>query len=466
MRCRWLLLSLLLPGCDKSPPTQPPSAVSSSAKAIQQDPCAKAKPEGPIAWIHDDYDAALSCARSKGLPLVIDLWAPWCHTCLSMKNTVLRDASFAADAQKFVFAALDTDRERNAPALAKFPIAAWPTYYVAATDERLLARFVGAANAAQFQAFLSTGLQAALRELPTGHGAFLLAAERALVHKDLKAADLQLSMAVSQAPVEWPRLPDALVSWIATKHKLGDFAGCLDIVDGFSDKLGKTASTSDFWSYAMTCADGLLSSKPDPVQISRVKKLRNEAVTRWRELLRDPQASLSIDDRSDALVNLRETLIALKQPAAAKTVAEEQRVLLDDAASQAPTPMAAMTYNAHRAEVYAYLGRPLDLVPALQKSAQDLPDQYDPAARLGWLLLKAGKLQDAATWTDKALTLVRGPRTARLLGQRAEIARELGDKVGEKQYRQRAVQVLESLPPSQVTPELIAQAKTALAALE
>jgi thiol-disulfide isomerase/thioredoxin len=466
MRCRWLLFSLLLPGCDKSTPTQPPSAVSSSAKAIQQDPCAKAKPEGPIAWIHDDYDAALSCAKSKGLPLVIDLWAPWCHTCLSMKNTVLSDASFAADAQKFVFAALDTDREANAPALGKFPIAAWPTYYVVASDETVLARFVGAANAAQFRAFLGTGLQAAVGELPAGHSAFLLAAERALVAKDLKTADLQLSMAVSQAPIDWARLPDTLVSWIATKRKLGDFAGCLDLADNFSDKLGKTASTSDFWSYAMTCADGLLESKPDPVQISRVKKLRNQAVARWRGLLRYPQASLSVDDRSDALVNLRETLLTLNQTAAAKAVAEEQRALLDDAATKAPAPTAAMTYNAHRAEVYVYLGRPLDLVPALQKSARDLPNEYDPPARLGWIYLKAGKLQEAEQWTDKALTLVKGPRTARLLAQRAEIAKALGDQVGEKQCRERAVQVLEALPASQVSAELIAQAKAALAALE
>jgi tetratricopeptide (TPR) repeat protein len=197
-----------------------------------------------------------------------------------------------------------------------------------------------------------------------------------------------------------------------------------------------------------------------------VKKLRNQAVARWRGLLRDPQASLSVDDRSDALVNLRETLLTLNQTAAAKAVAEEQRALLDDAATKAPAPTAAMTYNAHRAEVYVYLGRPLDLVPALQKSARDLPNEYDPPARLGWIYLKAGKLQEAEQWTDKALTLVKGPRTARLLAQRAEIAKALGDQVGEKQFRERAVQVLEALPASQVSAELIAQAKAALAALE
>src|SRR5689334_21029263 len=46
--------------------------------------CAKAVTKGPLAWIEDDYPAALACARAKKVPLVLDLWAPWCHTCLSM----------------------------------------------------------------------------------------------------------------------------------------------------------------------------------------------------------------------------------------------------------------------------------------------------------------------------------------------------------------------------------------------
>src|SRR5438094_7197587 len=73
-----------------------------------QSPCDKATPEGPLAWIADDYPSALACARARHIPLVIDLWAPWCHTCLSMQSTVFQDASFAKDRERFVFLALDT----------------------------------------------------------------------------------------------------------------------------------------------------------------------------------------------------------------------------------------------------------------------------------------------------------------------------------------------------------------------
>lgn len=467
----WLLLPIMLAACDttaKNRAAPHNTGVKSSAATTtpSADPCSKAHTEGAIAWIHDDFAAALACANAKKLPLVIDWWAPWCHTCLSMKSTVLADASFAVENAKFVFAALNTDRESNAPALAKFPVAAWPTYYVVSRDESVLARFVGAASVPQFNAFLDTGARAAAGDLPAGHQAFLLAAERALAAKDFKTAALQLEMAIADAPRDWPRLPDALVSLIATKRKQRDIAGCLDIAQRYFDQLGNTASASDFLSYATTCAEERLEEASDPATVVSVQRLREQAVAQWRRLVSDSTAALSVDDRSDLLVNLRETLLALNQTAQAKMAAEQQRVLLDEAAAKAATAMAAMTYNAHRAEVYVYLGRALDLVPALQKSAQELPNEYDPAARLGWLLLKAGKLQDAAFWTDKALTLVRGPRTARLLSQRAEIAKALGDKASEKQLRQRAVQVLEALPESQTSAELIAQAKQALAGLD
>jgi tetratricopeptide (TPR) repeat protein len=125
-----------------------------------------------------------------------------------------------------------------------------------------------------------------------------------------------------------------------------------------------------------------------------------------------------------------------------------------------------MTYNWQRCEVYVYLGKPLDLVPALEKSASDLRREYDPRARLGWIYLKAGKLPEAAKWTDEALKLVYGPRKARVLGQRIEIAQKQGDKAAEKRFAQDTVRLWESLPPGQANPDALARAQEALAALD
>ena len=452
---RLLLVAIALVACKQED-------AKSSAKPAA-DACALAKPKegaGPLAWFKDDYAGALACAKQRGVPLVIDFWAPWCHTCLSMKTTVFTDPSFAAAANRFVFVALDTDREVNAAAVEKFPLSAWPTFYVIGHDESVLARFIGAASVAQFHAFLDAGARA-MQGGARGADQHLLAAERAIAAKDLATADTELTAALAAAPADWPRRPDALVSLIGTRSKRKDHAGCLALAEQSMDQTGNAASASDFLYHAMTCARARAKDEPE-----RVKQLRERAVARWQQLVADKGAPLSVDDRSDAMMNLREALIALERTDEVKQVAEAQRALLDDAAAKAASPLAAMTFNWPRAEVYVFLGRPLELVPALEKSAADLPREYDPPARLGWIYLKAGELDDAAMWTDKSLALVYGPRKLRILAQRAEIAAKQNDKATERAMREQIVKLHESLPAAQTSPEALAKAKQELAALD
>lgn len=454
-----LPLLVIVAGCKKD-------SAETSDKGSTKDPakvsaaCAKAKVEGPMAWIEDDYASALACAKEKNLPLVLDLWAPWCHTCLSMKATVFVDPSFSADATKFVFASLDTDREASAPIVAKFPLSAWPTFYVIAPDETVLARWVGSASTEQFHAFLDAGAKA--RAGVDGAGKHLLEAERALAQKKYEEAEKALTLALAAAPADWVRRPDVLVSLISTIARQKDDARCVEVAIENMDKTGSSASAADFASTALSCAQN------PKLDATRVGVLRALAIKRLEGLLAQADAPLSVDDKSDAMVILRETYEAIGKKDEAKALAEKQRTMIDDAAAKASAqgPLAAMTYNWQRAEVYVYLGRPLDIVPALEKSAADLPDEYDPRARLGWVYLKAKKLPEAAKWTDEALKLVYGPRKGRVIAQRAEIAHEAGDAEGEKKYRADAVALWESLPPGQQSPDALAKAKDALAKLD
>ena len=384
------------------------------------------------------------------------------------------DASFKSDVDRFVFAALDTDKEVNAEAVGKYPPSAWPTFYVIRQDattagpDAVLARFVGAASLAQFHAFLEAGLKAQ-QGGAAGADAHLLGAERAIAVKDLATAEQELTAALAQAPAAWPRRPDALTSLISTVRHRKNLPGCLDVAERYLDETGSAAAATDFVVSAISCADELAADKSAlqrAQNAARIKKLRERAAARLGKLIADARAPLSIDDRSDAMATLREILDALDRHADAVATAEKQRALLDDAAARAPTAMAAMTYNWQRCDVYAYLGKPLDLVPALEKSARDLPAEYDPRARLGWIYLKADKLPEAAKWTDEALRMVYGPRKARMLAQRAEIAAKQHDRATEKRMREETVRLWESMPAGQANPEALARAKETLAALD
>ncbi len=452
-----VLAALLLVGCkDKDTPATTGSA------APKTDPCQGAKQEGPLAWFVDDLPAASACAISRDVPLVVDLWAPWCHTCISMQSTVFRDKAMEPMAKRFVFVSIDTDRESNAAAVAKLPLSAWPTFYVLAPeDASVLARFAGGASVAQFTAFLEHG--AAARTAVAGAAKHLLAAERALTAKDLATAQTELEAALAAAPPTWVRTPDALVSLITTRKKRGDFAGCFALAQDKLDATGNSASATDFTGYGLACAETLAK---DPTKAEDIAAYRERAVKRLEGLLADASAPLSQDDRSDAMSYLREALTQLGKKDDAAAVAERQKALLEEAIAKAPDPVAASTYNYQLADVCVALGRPLDAVSQIEKSATALPTEYDPAARLGWVYLEAGKLDEAARWTDKALALVYGPRKARVLAQRANIEKKRGDVAAEKKYRAQIVALWESLPAEQKSADALAKAKADLAALD
>jgi thioredoxin-like negative regulator of GroEL len=467
LRCLLIAIALL-PACDKAKSGPP------EKQAPEQLACAPTSHQtGAIGWYEDDLKAAITCATERKLPVVIDLWAPWCHTCISMQTHVFPDPSLGALADRFVWLAADTDREANAVVAAAYPQQVWPTFVVISPDGDVQGRFPGSASVEQFREFLLEAEKNFLagEELPAGDPrADVVAAERLVVEAGqyprgpdrtsrLNQAEERYRKALAAAPAGWPRRPDVLVATLDTISRGRDPDACVAFAMEQMEATGRAASATDFLVTAQGCAENL----QDP---EKVRSFRDKALARLTALVDDPTAPMTADDRSDALLNVRGLLIDLDRKEEAHAVAERQRQLLDEAAAKAPDPFAAMTYNWPRAEVYVYLGRPLDLVPAIEKSAADLPNEYDPPYRLAYLYKEAGQLDKAVAPARRAADLAYGPRKGRALNQLAEIHRARKDEPAELAARREHVEVLKALPKEQQRPDDLEKAEIALAALE
>src|SRR5688572_5278351 len=116
-----------------------------------------------IPWIENDWQGALAAAKKSKKPLFVDLGAPWCHTCLAVRQGVMTDPSLGPYIERFVWLDVDTDRPENAPVLEALPIDIWPTFYVVsptADGVKVQARHIEAPSVAQLRELLEQGEQA------------------------------------------------------------------------------------------------------------------------------------------------------------------------------------------------------------------------------------------------------------------------------------------------------------------
>ena len=99
---------------------------------------------------------------------------------------------------------------------------------------------------------------------------------------------------------------------------------------------------------------------------------------------------------------------------------------------------------------------------ALQQSEKELPNDYNPPARLALVYREMGRLDDALAAVDRALTKVYGPRKLRVLETKASIFAKKGDAAAQKQTLTAAVAHAKALPVGQRNEKTIARLEGAL----
>ncbi|WPB78202.1 thioredoxin family protein [Archangium violaceum] len=411
----------------------------------------------PLPFIEDDYPRALAEAKSRGLPLFVDTWAPWCHTCRSMRAYVFTDEALARHSGRFVWLEVNTDLPGNAQFQEKYPVEFWPTFFIIdPREEKALVRFAGSATVPQLEKLFEDG-ERAYRGGAQGPEA-LLARGDALYGegKAAEAADV-FAQALAEAPADWSRRGRALESTLTAQYGASRYEACARTALSELPKLPHSASWANAAVLGLSCALQLPEGTAD------AQSLRDSLEAKAREAL-SPDIVMPADDRSGVYDVLVQARMTAKDEVGGKALAEKWLTFLEGEAAKAPTPEQRTVFDSHRIGAALLLGDPMRVVPAIEQSEKDLPDDYNPPARLANLYRRLGRLDDALAASTRALSKVQGGRRLRVLSERADIYVARGEKDAAVRTLEEAIAYAKTLSGAQASPRMVESLEKKLAA--
>jgi tetratricopeptide (TPR) repeat protein len=403
-----VLLAVALAGCrgSRAGDSPDPAAIARAA-ADAAPPSLQVGPDRAILpFIEDDYGRALSEARARGVPLFIDAWASWCHTCLSMRAYVFPDPGLRALSGRFVWLALDTERAENAAAVTRLGVKVLPTLFIVdPATERPRVAHEGSLTAVE------------LARLLDGDDADPGATPEATARRVARLAEAKrLAECVAAGADEAPRMP----------------AG---------------TPLADVLRSAIGCATDLPADAPGRARLPELVALGERVVS-------DAAQPILADDRSDLYDYLVDALGRLSRDDEAKRLARAWAGELEEQAARAATPAARGVFDAHRVLAYEALGDPARAIPMLEQSERDFPGDYNPPARLGKVLLDLKRYDEAVAALERALARAYGPRKLRLWSVEADALLAKGDKPAARGALRSALDFAASVPLTGAYPSL------------
>jgi len=385
-----------------------------------------------------------------------------------MKAFVFTDESLRAEAGRFVWLAIDTDKEQNAPVQAKYPIDAWPTFLVVdPKDERVAMRWVGGATVGQLKKILDDGRlavagspQGAVAAAPIDADSAFNRAEAHYAARDFGAAGKAYQEALRLSAPDWPRYARTVESLLFALARADDCATSVEVARGALPRLRETPSIMTVASTGLSCA--LASPATDPARVETIALFEKAA----REAIANRSVRTAADDRSGVYAVLLDARKDAKDEAGAGKVAAEWARFLEDEAAGSATPEARAVFDSHRLSVYIEMGEPQRAIPMLQAAERDFPKDYNPPARLAVAYKEMKRWDEALAAADRAIALAYGPRLLRILGTRAEILLAKGDKAGARATLAKALAAAEGMPPGQRSDRTIAAVRKRLEGLD
>lgn len=423
-------------------PTPTPSVTAPSDAATAAAPTPRTSAE--LALIEDDVPRAMAEAKESDKAVFVEVWAPWCHTCLSMKSFVLPDPALVPLREHVVFAAVDSDRPANADFMDRYEVNVWPTLFVIEPDEgEVVSMWQGAASVEELRGFLQDALDALdSKHDPQGPLAALLAAKNAHAGGRWPEAAKHYARALERGGKGWARRSEALAGLVFAEYRQAHWERCAQLGIDHAAEIDGAAVPADFSWVVLDCADEV---KAAPLRDGA----RRAVLARLKRHTESPPAEASVDDRSDALRIYAGALADAGDEAGARAARQTQLALLEAAAKKAPGPEEASTFDYARMGAYLALGRGSEAVTLFRLRRQQLPDSYEPPARLAQTSIALGHPDQAVEPLEDAVAKAYGPRKMLYLGMLAEVKDRLADREGRIAALRRLLDVYDSLSDKQ-----------------
>jgi thiol-disulfide isomerase/thioredoxin len=422
-------LFLLALACGRPPP-EPVTPTPTAAHP----PASQSGGSEALPFIHDDYPKALAEAKGKNRPLFVDAWAPWCHSCQSLRTFVLTDPMLRPLADDFVWLSVDTEKDTNAEWVTRHPHAALPTLWVIdPASDRAILKWAGTVTAEELRGLLMVAVADAHVTRDGSAAAPATAAfvrgNHALAAGDLETAEKEHRAALAAAAKDHPQRPrivEALISDLASKKQ---HAACAELAAAEIPALPPGTSRASAIAFGIDCAhDAKRSAEEDRL----IELALHDVNERGSPLL--------ADDRSALYEKIVDGKKARGDAAGARALASDWATFLEGEAKRAPTKEARASLDPWLLAASLAVGDPARAIPALEQSERDFPDDYNPPARLGRAYLELKKLDEADREADRAIAHVYGPRAMRVYELSADIARARGDKPGERRALEEALE--------------------------
>ncbi len=429
---------------------QAPRSSSSDARSLT-----------PPSFIEDDYPAALAQARATHRPLFVDAWAPWCHTCLSMRAYVFPDEALWPLANDFVWLSLDTEKPANAKFLDEFAMQVWPTLWVIdPRDGKPTLKWLGSATAKELVGLLGDAKDA-ITEGDTGGeaAAALLRGHRASAEGRREEATREYEAALVAAPPHWKKRASAVEALVARLDELKRDAECVETAKLELAKLPAGTSLANVALTGLECARR--SPEGSPARASAAILAR--AV---EQIALDESVPVLADDRSGLFEAAVDARAIDKDVAGSRTLAARWADFLERQAQAARTPDRRAVFDAHRVLAYLALGDPARALPVLALSERDFPRDYNPPARIAKVDLELERYDDGLAAIERALSLGYGPRKVRLYLLKADLLTARGDKSGAAATLREAKAYAAQLPPADQPAQALADVEKRVAALD